>query len=118
MSDIFYASEGSPWREKLLIGTVKASGGTLSSSDVIDYDLTNAEMHKTTISATYAPKGWLSGTLASPDVDRESVTFATTYDEDYEKTPTLAAITGTYRGTTKGLNTSILLVFLLQLTGI
>ncbi|MCF7695192.1 hypothetical protein KPG66_03380 [Mycetohabitans sp. B2] len=101
-----YANEGSPWREKLLIGTVKASGGTLSSSDVIDYDLTNAETHKTTISATYAPKGWLSGTLTGPDVDGESITFKTTYDEDYEKTPTLAAITGTYRGTTKGLNTS------------
>ncbi|KAG0163173.1 hypothetical protein DFQ28_007809 [Apophysomyces sp. BC1034] len=87
-----YASSDSSELDGVLAGNMKASGEALSSSDVIDYGLTNSETHKATISATYAPKGWLNGALAYPDVGGASVNFTTTYDTDYEKKPTLAAI--------------------------
>lgn len=59
----------------VLIHRMKASGGTLSSSNIIGYDLTKAETHQMTIPATYAPRGWFNGTLSYLDVDGESVTF-------------------------------------------
>ncbi|MCF7694686.1 hypothetical protein IHE31_04030 [Mycetohabitans rhizoxinica] len=102
----FYALYVNPSSLGVVVGNVKASDGKLSSSDIIDYDLTNAETHKTTISATYAPKGRLDGTLSYPGTNGNSVTFTIDYDTDYEKTPTLTAIAGTYGGTSKGLNTS------------
>jgi hypothetical protein len=101
----FYGLYVNPSSLGVVVGNVKASDGKLSSSDIIDYDLTNAETHKTTISATYAPKGWLNGTLSYPGANGNSVTFTTDYDTGYEKTPTLAAIAGTYGDTSKGLNT-------------
>lgn len=101
-----YANPNSSGFNGVIIGNVEASGGTLSSSNVIDYDLTKMQTHKTAISATYAPKGWLNGTLSYPGANGNSITFTTDYDTDYGKTPTLAAIAGTYGGETKGLNTS------------
>jgi hypothetical protein len=90
----------------VIIGNVEASGGTLSSSNVINYDLTKTETHKMTISATYAPKDWLNGALAYPGENGNNINFTTKYDAEYEKTPTLAAIAGTYSGLVKGLSMS------------
>ncbi|MCF2133692.1 MULTISPECIES: hypothetical protein [Burkholderiaceae] len=102
----FYWSEGDLEPGGLLMGNVKASGGTLSSSDVIDYDLTRSKTQKVAISATYAPKDWLNGTSVYPDACDASFTFTTRYNADYERTPTLTTIAGAYTGTTQGLHTS------------
>lgn len=99
----FYANDENLGTDRLLMGNLKAWDGTLSSSDVIDYDLRNSKTQKITVSAAYASKDWLSGTLVYPDVGGESVGFATKYNANYEKTPTLAAIEGTYKSWAKGL---------------
>lgn len=101
----YYTNREIPDFDRVLMGLVEASGGKLSSLDVMDYDLTHPSFKKVAISASYGAKSYLTGTSAGVGVDKESITFTADYDAGYEKTPTLAAIAADYKGVTQGLKT-------------
>lgn len=77
-------------------GTASASGGSLTSTNMRDFNFESGSVTSGILSGSYRTKQSLSGTASY--TSGGSGTFTTTYDPDYEKTPTLSAIAGTYSG--------------------
>jgi hypothetical protein len=77
-------------------GNASASNGSFSSSNGRDFNLEGAGISDFTMAGTYTARSSLGGTMTySPS---GTVTFANTYDPDYDLTPSLAAIAGNYTG--------------------
>jgi hypothetical protein len=76
-------------------GTGMVSGTTFSSSNARDFNLEGLGVLPGTVSATVATRQSLSGTVS---YGTGSTSFSTTYHSDYEATPSLAAIAGTFTG--------------------
>jgi len=93
----------------LILGRVTASGASLSSSEVIDYNMSKTKISPATLSATYTPKQALNGTLSYPNAGGRAVTFTTRYDSAYEKAPTLASRAGSYSSPTSILGRDMLI---------
>jgi hypothetical protein len=78
-------------------GNATANSGTFSSSNGIDFNFEGFGINQFTLSGSYAAKSTLNGTLSYSS--GSTVTFKGTYNADYDLTPSLATIAGTYVGT-------------------
>jgi hypothetical protein len=78
-------------------GNATSDGGTVTSSNGIDVNFEGLGVNDFTMSGSYVEKSSLTGTLTYPQA---SEGFSATYDPDYELTPSLSTIAGTYSGTT------------------
>ncbi len=79
-------------------GTSAASNGNFSSSDARDFNLEGSGIVAATISGSYREKQSFSGIVTYSPTQNSG--FSTTYSAGYELTPSLAAVAGTYAGTT------------------
>ncbi|MEJ2690098.1 MAG: hypothetical protein P8130_09140, partial [Deltaproteobacteria bacterium] len=66
-------------------GTSTATGGTLTSKNAMDYNIEGLGVYPATVTANYIPQQSVNGTISYND--GSSVNFTTTYDADYEITP-------------------------------
>jgi hypothetical protein len=78
-------------------GNETSDGSAVNSSNGIDVNFEGLGVNTFTLSGTYVEKSSLTGTLTYPQT---SETFSSTYDPDYDLTPSLSIIAGTYSGTT------------------
>jgi hypothetical protein len=77
-------------------GNGTSSNGSFTSSNGLDFNFEGLGVNTFTLASTYAAKSSWDGTLNySPSV---TTTFTSSYDSDYDLTPSLAAIAGTYSG--------------------
>jgi hypothetical protein len=85
----------------LIAGVVEGSGsslgGSFSSSDGIDFNLEGKGINSTTLSAGYMAKQSFNGSVSYPTLN-QTFTFTSSYNADYEQTPSVSAVAGTYVG--------------------
>ncbi|HUW37490.1 MAG TPA: hypothetical protein VMV91_09160 [Rhodocyclaceae bacterium] len=85
----------------LIAGVIEGTGtslnGSFSSSDAKDFNLEGLGINNATVSASYTAKQTLNGSVTYPSLNQSS-TFTSTYDTDYDQTPSLAILAGTYSG--------------------
>jgi hypothetical protein len=95
---VLYSAQNSP---NVIAGVVQGTGsaadGTFSSTNARDFNLEGMGVLSAQLSASYVVKQSLTGSITYPSLNQTN-TFAGTYDSDYELTPSLAAIAGTYSG--------------------
>jgi hypothetical protein len=77
-------------------GDGTSSSGKFTSSNGMDFNLEGLGINAFTLAGTYAAKSQLGGTLTY--TGGTTNTFTSTYDTDYDLTPSLATIVGTYSG--------------------
>jgi hypothetical protein len=77
-------------------GDGTSSSGKFTSSNGMDFNLEGLGINAFTLSGTYTAKSQLGGTLTY--TGGTTNTFTSTYDPDYDLTPSLATIVGTYSG--------------------
>ena len=94
---IVYSVENNP---DVVAGVVQGNGtaseGSLSSSNAMDFNFEGLGVFPATVSATYSPKQWVDSILSYDNGN--TVEFSTTYDTDYENTPSLADLAGIFTG--------------------
>lgn len=82
-------------------GAVQGSGtsqnGSFTSVNGRDFNLEGLGASDVTVNASYVMEQTFSGTIEYAGTG-EQITFTSSYDSDYELTPSLAAISGTYSG--------------------
>lgn len=80
-------------------GNATSNAGNIASSNGRDFNITELKLYDiSSLQGTYTTKSKLSGEITYTDMPSSMVTFASTYNADYEKTPSLSALTGTYAG--------------------
>ncbi|WGZ95859.1 MAG: hypothetical protein QJT81_07715 [Candidatus Thiothrix putei] len=80
-------------------GNATSNAGTITSSNGRDFNITEDMLYDiSSLQGTYTAKSTLSGKITYADMPNSMVTFDSTYNADYAKTPTLSALTGTYAG--------------------
>jgi len=96
---LFYTMAGNPSAlGGFLQGNGSSGGGsTFSSGNTIDFNFEGPSQIPASISAQFSVRSRLFGTLIYPG-DIGTGTFDVTYDPDYERTASSAALAGTYRG--------------------
>lgn len=82
-------------------GNATVRNGSFTSSNAKDFNLEGAGVMNLTVSGSYNNKASLNGS-ASYANNGGSATFTSTYDSNYEKTPSLALISGSYNGISFG----------------
>lgn len=99
---VFWVLYSTQSNNNLIAGAVQGSGtsnnGSFASSNAIDFNLEGNGILATTLSASYTQKQSFNGTFTYPTLSHQTVTFTSAYSADYEITPTLATIVGTYTG--------------------
>jgi hypothetical protein len=78
-------------------GTGTSSNGSFTSTNAKDINLEGAGIINGSVSASYVQRQSLNGSITY--TSSPSNTFTSTYSADYELTPTLTALAGTYTGT-------------------
>ncbi|MBI4293812.1 MAG: hypothetical protein HY661_20245 [Betaproteobacteria bacterium] len=90
-----------PHFSSLIAGVVQGTGsslnGSFSSSDGIDFNLEGQGINGATVSASYAVKQSFNGSVTYSNPN-EPFTFTSSYNTDYDQTPSASAIAGTYIG--------------------
>ena len=90
-----------PHASSLMAGVVQGTGssvnGSFSSSDGIDFNLEGQGINNATVSASYVVQQSFNGSVTYPGLD-QAFTFASTYNTDYDQTPSVSVIAGTYTG--------------------
>jgi hypothetical protein len=84
-------------------GTIQAAAGSFSITDAVDVNIEGLGTQVATVSGTYGEKQFIKGTITYP-ASNQAVSFSANYSADYETTPALSAIAGTFAGSA---NTSI-----------
>lgn len=79
----------------VLQGNCTTGSGNLTSNNAKDFNIETAGIYSATIAATYAGDS-LNGTVSYNN--GTSSIFSTTYDSDYENTPSIADLAGTFAG--------------------
>ncbi len=93
---VLYSVAGSPSVIGGVVqGTGSVSGSTFASTNGRDFNLEGAGVMPVNVTATVDTKQSFSGAVAYAN---GPTTFSSTYDRDFEGTPSLAAIAGTYTG--------------------
>ncbi|HVL57290.1 MAG TPA: hypothetical protein VM491_12350, partial [Burkholderiaceae bacterium] len=82
-------------------GSMTSTGTTFSSNNARDFNLEGPSVLNATISGNYAFRSTFGGTVTYPILN-QSGTFTSTYDADYELTPNLSAVAGTFSGESAG----------------
>lgn len=94
---ILYSAVGDP---SILAGFIQGNSssqnGIFTSSDGKDFDLQTGLLNAT-IDGTYITKQRFTGTISYPQTNVPN-TFTATYDGDYDLTPDINVVAGTYRG--------------------
>jgi hypothetical protein len=83
-------------------GDGTSSSGKLASSNGTDFNLEGLGINAFTLAGTYTAKSQLGGTLTY--TGGTTNTFTSSYDTDYDLTPSLATIVGTYSGEAETVN--------------
>lgn len=78
-------------------GTGSSLNGSFSSSDGIDFNVEGNGINPTTLSASYMSKQSFNGSVTYPILN-QAFTFTSTYNSDYDQTPSVSALAGTYTG--------------------
>lgn len=99
----YIAYRATPYPNGVLQGTMHAAHGNFASSNGKDYSETFRDIFDVSVEGVYATRGHLNGTVRYPATN-QTATFTSTYDKDYEPTPTLTALAGTYQGEAITLN--------------
>ncbi|MDR3098716.1 MAG: hypothetical protein LBV73_16790 [Paraburkholderia sp.] len=81
----------------VVAGNVTSSNGTLNNGTGIDYNLEGQGTNPVTITGTYSAKKSLDATVTYSNSAKTTANL--TYDTSYDTTPTAAAVTGSYSGT-------------------
>ena len=94
---VLYSSVGDP---DTIAGVIQGNGSTngssFSSSNAKDFNLEGAGVLDTTISANFSTRKTLNGTVTY--VTYRASTLTSTYNADYELTPSVSALAGTFAG--------------------
>jgi hypothetical protein len=94
---VLYSQVGNP---TIVGGVVQGSGtsnnGSFTSTDARDFNMEGMGVLDATVSASYTVRQSLGGTVMYGSGD--ATTFVTTYDSQYDLTPSLAALAGAYGG--------------------
>jgi hypothetical protein len=77
-------------------GTATVSGDTLNSTDLLSFSVEGAGPTNGTFTAQVVPRFLLAGTATVPN--QAPVSFQANYESDFEQTPTLARVAGSYTG--------------------
>jgi hypothetical protein len=104
----FVLDDGSYWllysvphASSFIAGVVQGSGtsfnGSFSSSDGVDFNLEGQGINAATVSAGYMVKQSLNGSVSYPSLN-QAYTFTSSYNPDYEQTPSVSVVAGTYTG--------------------
>ena len=95
---VLYSPQGSSsFIAGVVQGTGTTTGGSFASTDAKDFNLEGQGILSASVSSSFTAKSSFNGTVSYPALN-QSVTFTTTYDTDYDTTPSLNAIAGTYAG--------------------
>lgn len=78
-------------------GTGTSLNGSFSSSDGIDFSLEGQGVNNVTLSASYMAKQSFNGSVTYSNLN-QAFTFTSSYDAEYDQTPSVSAIAGTYIG--------------------
>lgn len=78
-------------------GTGTSVNGSFSSSDGIDFHLEARGINNATVSASYLVKQTFNGSVTDPNLN-PTLTFTSSYNTDYDQTPRVSSIAGTYVG--------------------
>jgi len=78
-------------------GTGNSLNGSFSSSDAVDFNLAGQGVNNATVVANYVVKQSFNGSVNYPNLS-PSFTFTSSYNADYEQTPSRSAIAGSYTG--------------------
>ncbi|MBE0614561.1 MAG: hypothetical protein IH604_12900 [Burkholderiales bacterium] len=104
----FVLDDGSYWllyslphASSFIAGFVQGSGsalnGSFSSSDGVDFNIEGQGVNNATVSVSYRVRQSFNGSVSYPSLN-QSYTFTSSYNPDYEQTPSVSAISGTYTG--------------------
>ncbi len=85
----------------VLAGVVQGKGtalnGSFSSTDGVDFNVEGAGLHNATLSASYVTKQSYNGSVTNTFLNQVAA-FTSSYIAEYEQTPSVSAIIGTYSG--------------------
>lgn len=99
---VFWVLYTSQTNSNIIAGAVQGSGtsnnGSFASSNALDFNLEGLGIIPANLSASYTQKQNFNGTVTYPTLN-QTVTFTSKYSADYDQTPSLATIAGTYAGT-------------------
>ena len=104
----FVLDDGSYWllyslphASSFIAGVVQGSGsslnGSFSSSDGVDFNLEGQGINNATVSVGYMVKQSFNGSVSYPSLN-QAYTFTSSYNPDYDLTPSVSAVAGTYTG--------------------
>lgn len=89
-------------------GSSTSSSGNFNSSDGLNFNLEGQGITGFTLAGTYTKKSKLGGTLTYTGGTTD--TFTSTYNTDYDLTPSIATVAGTYSGSGIAIGGSVELV--------
>lgn len=81
------------------VGNASAQNGSYTVSNGLDFNLEGSGINAASIAGTYGQKASISGSVNYTN-PANNVTFTGTYVTDYDATPSLANVAGTYSGQT------------------
>jgi hypothetical protein len=104
----FVLDDGSYWllyslpnASSFIAGVVQGSGnslnGSFSSADGVDFNLEGQGINAASVAVSYMVKQSFNGSVSYPGLN-QTYTFTSSYNADYEQSPSVAAIAGTYTG--------------------
>ena len=90
-----------PHVSAVVVGFVQGTGsslnGSFSSSDGIDFNVAGQGINNATVAANYVARQSFNGSVSYASLN-PPFTFTSSYNADYDQTPSLSAIAGTYAG--------------------
>jgi hypothetical protein len=100
-NDTYWILYSFPGVGSVIAGVVQGTGtslnGSFSSSDGVDFNPVEKGINNATLSASYATKQSFNGSASYPNLN-PTFTFTSSYNTDYDQTPSASAIAGTYVG--------------------
>ena len=78
-------------------GSGSALNGSFSSSDGVDFNLEGQGINNATLAASYVARQSFNGSVSYASAN-PPFTFTSSYNADYDQTPSLSAIAGSYAG--------------------
>ena len=78
-------------------GSGSALNGSFSSSDGVDFNLEGQGINNATVAASYVARQSFNGSVSYASAN-PPFTFTSAYNADYDQTPSLSAIVGSYAG--------------------
>lgn len=105
---VFYSPIGIPGgMGGFMQGNGSTTSTTFTSSNGKDFNYEGQGINAASVTASYVAKQSLNGTVSYPGGTQ--TTFTSTYDANYEVTPSLATLAGTFTGTSLSQNTTIII---------